>query len=121
MAALRLERRLSQEDLAERAGLAVSYVSRIERGVRTPSVQVLAGLAQALEAPLWRLVADQRVTAEEAGWRERLQRLGRAAQGLREGDLELLTAFAYRLHEGGGTPKGAGRARPRRRRRSPAR
>lgn len=39
---------LSQEDLAEQAGLHRTYVSGIERGVRNPSISIVARLAKAL-------------------------------------------------------------------------
>lgn len=47
---LRKERKLSQEKLAERAGLDATYISGIERGVRNPSVVAVVRLAGALGA-----------------------------------------------------------------------
>lgn len=41
-------KRLSQEELAARAGMERSYVSDLERGVRNPSVRALGRLAEAL-------------------------------------------------------------------------
>lgn len=45
---LRAERRLSQEALADAAGIARSYMSGIERGVRNFSVLHLLKIAKAL-------------------------------------------------------------------------
>jgi transcriptional regulator with XRE-family HTH domain len=45
---LRLELGLSQEELAFRAELDRTYVSGVERGVRNPTVLVIAQLAEAL-------------------------------------------------------------------------
>jgi transcriptional regulator with XRE-family HTH domain len=40
---------LSQEELGDKAGIDRTYVSGVERGVRNPTVKVLARLADALE------------------------------------------------------------------------
>jgi transcriptional regulator with XRE-family HTH domain len=42
-------RKLTQEALAERAGLDPTYISGIERGVRNPSILSIARLAKALD------------------------------------------------------------------------
>lgn len=39
---------LSQEELAEKAGIDRTYVSQIERGISNPSLVVLVKLSQAL-------------------------------------------------------------------------
>lgn len=45
---LRKEKGLTQEQLAERAGLDSTYISGIERGVRNPSFKSLVSLAKGL-------------------------------------------------------------------------
>jgi transcriptional regulator with XRE-family HTH domain len=45
---LRLERGLSQEEVAHRAGVHVTYLSGIERGNRNPSLRNIRRLALAL-------------------------------------------------------------------------
>jgi transcriptional regulator with XRE-family HTH domain len=52
---LRLERELSQEGLADRTGLHVTYVSGIERGIRNPALKNILKLADALEVSLTEL------------------------------------------------------------------
>lgn len=48
----RRERGLTQEELAHQTGLDVSFISRVERGLQAPSIEVVFVLASALgEAP----------------------------------------------------------------------
>jgi transcriptional regulator with XRE-family HTH domain len=45
---LRTEKGWSQEELADQAGLHRTYVSGVERGVRNPTITIVAALAKAL-------------------------------------------------------------------------
>lgn len=45
----RHDKKLTQEELADRAGLSMRYVGAIERGDVSPSVTVLGQIADALE------------------------------------------------------------------------
>lgn len=49
---LRLAMKLSQEELAFRAGIHRTYLSDIERGCRNPSLKNIAAIAKALGMPL---------------------------------------------------------------------
>ncbi len=49
---------LSQESLAERAGLDRTYVGGLERGERNPTLRVIWLLAASLEVPASQLLAD---------------------------------------------------------------
>jgi transcriptional regulator with XRE-family HTH domain len=49
---LRVQREVSQENLAVDAGIDRTYVSRIERGLENPTVIVLERLANALNADI---------------------------------------------------------------------
>jgi transcriptional regulator with XRE-family HTH domain len=49
---------LSQEELAHRAGLHRTYVSLIERGQRTVSIEVLRKLAAALDCTMTDLIRE---------------------------------------------------------------
>lgn len=46
--AQRQHRKLSQQALASRAGVSISYISMLERGERTPPLDTLEALARAL-------------------------------------------------------------------------
>jgi transcriptional regulator with XRE-family HTH domain len=52
----RLNARLSQEKLAEVAGLHPTYISMVERGVRNPTLDVADKIARALDIALSRLI-----------------------------------------------------------------
>jgi transcriptional regulator with XRE-family HTH domain len=54
----RVVHRLSQEQLAERAGLHRTHISYIERGLRSPTVTVLTRIAEALGVPTWQLLRE---------------------------------------------------------------
>ena len=49
---------ISQEELAERAGLHRTYICDIERGTRNPSLESIKSLARALEISTATLLSD---------------------------------------------------------------
>lgn len=49
---LRQAKGISQEELAERAGLHRTYISQIERGIKTPTLKSLEQIAAALNTPV---------------------------------------------------------------------
>ena len=49
---IRKRRRLSQEKLAERAGISAQYISNIERGRENPTLDLLLRLADSLRVSL---------------------------------------------------------------------
>lgn len=56
---------LSLRELADRAGISNPYVSQIERGLRRPSEQVLASLAEALQVSAGTLYSYAGITPED--------------------------------------------------------
>ncbi len=56
--AMRSALKLSQEELAFRAGLDRTYISQIERGIGNPSILVMAKIAEALRAALSEVFSD---------------------------------------------------------------
>ena len=55
---LRQERRMSQETLAEKAGIHPTYVGLLERGLRSPGIDVAGRVAVALGKKLSELAAE---------------------------------------------------------------
>ena len=65
---LREKRNLSQEKLAELAKLHTTYVSLIERGKRSPTIETVDKLAKALGTEGSKLIAAaEKLRAEEQG------------------------------------------------------
>lgn len=56
---LRLAKGWSQEELAHEAGLHRTYVSGVERGVRNPTVTIVATLAKTLGVSPSQLLAER--------------------------------------------------------------
>ena len=55
---------LSQEDLAEEAGLHRTYISLLERGLRTPTIEVVRQLAEALDTTMASLMGEVEKTQD---------------------------------------------------------
>ena len=49
---------LSQEEFAERAQVHRTYVSQLERGIKSPSVRVLVKMAGALRCEAWEILKE---------------------------------------------------------------
>ena len=61
--ALRLKQQLTQEQVAEAAGLHPTYVGMVERSVRKPTIEAAARIAKALKFPLWQLLREVETAA----------------------------------------------------------
>lgn len=46
---IRKSKKLSQSEVAERAGLSISYISDVERGVANPKLDTIEALAKAID------------------------------------------------------------------------
>ena len=72
--AIRVQRvrlRLTQHELAERAGVERTYVSDLERGVRAPGLEMIARLSTALECSLSELFAGIKVPPHKGRLRQK--------------------------------------------------
>ena len=68
IAEIRKRRRMSQSDLAEKLGITLDSVSRIERGATAPRIDRMDEIAQVLVVPLWTLFrADDSPAAATTG------------------------------------------------------
>ena len=47
--ALRIEKQMTQEDLAKAAGVSTAFISSVERGIHSPSFGTLESIAEALD------------------------------------------------------------------------
>lgn len=54
---------VSQEELAHQAGVDRTYISRLERGTRQPTLETLIGLGRALKISAGDLVREAETTA----------------------------------------------------------
>ncbi|MEN6546536.1 MAG: helix-turn-helix transcriptional regulator [Armatimonadia bacterium] len=81
--ALRHEVGISQEELAERAGLHRTYISMVERGIKTPTVVTLVDLARAVGMQTGELMTlfDREIAASEATAKNASRARGRHSRG----------------------------------------
>jgi len=93
--ALRLKRRLTQDALASRASISPAFVAHIENRNRTPSLEVVEALAEALHVSPWELLTDRRLPSDPYTATDR--NLARALRSLTPPDLDLLLDLARRL------------------------
>lgn len=112
---LRIQKALTQRDLAQRSGLLGSHISRIENGQRIPSLPTLYRLARALRVPFHSLIWEPGNTVRisvlpsqkskshpEAGNRVRndaafLRRLRQSASRLSAADRSLFLSVARKM------------------------
>jgi transcriptional regulator with XRE-family HTH domain len=71
--ARRKELRLSQGELAERAGLTASFISQVERGVTSPSIDSLYKISQALDQPIFHFLLEPEAKRAVVRQHERTQ------------------------------------------------
>src|SRR5438105_560834 len=89
---LRLSRvgsRMTQEDLSERASISVSFLSMIERGERSPHLETLAKIAEALGvriAELFNVGAEETVDGTEPVFRPLIEACRKHNLGKRDVD-----------------------------------
>jgi transcriptional regulator with XRE-family HTH domain len=61
----RLEKHLTQEDLAEKSGIHRNHISFMERGLRSPTLETLLQVCNALEVRASELIAQLEVKIKQ--------------------------------------------------------
>lgn len=84
----RTERGLTQEALAERAGISANYLAKLELGWKTPSVDTLVRLARALGVQ----VCDLAAVEQEEPWLDKAREITYALSRMPASDAD----FAFR-------------------------
>ena len=76
MALLRKEKKISQEELAEKSGVTQQAISMIEAGKRSPTEYTMQQLAHGLGVPLSEMVETKNpIAVEDDGIKEEIIRL----------------------------------------------
>ena len=104
--ALRLERKLTQEQLSERADYDATYIGMVERGERVPSLKFLLAVADALEVPAASLLSDALPHTDFPTEDLLLHELLQLAQGQSPERLRLVIELAKVVFRSLGTPEG---------------
>lgn len=90
---LRKKRRLTQEQLAEKIGVSLQYVSEIERGLSMPSMQVFLRLLEVLDASADYLLRDMVSSANPYGDKQIAARLERLSPKQRQALMAIIDAY----------------------------
>ena len=61
----RKQRRLSQAELAEKADISITFLSKIERGIKFPTSETLSGLANGLGVEVYQLFRNDETPLEQ--------------------------------------------------------
>lgn len=93
----RLRASMSQERLAERAGLASGYISQIETGRKTPSAKAISRISEALRIDMAQfLLCDSDAPGERDA---KISRIVRLLENRSESDLEFVYDILSRIFE----------------------
>jgi transcriptional regulator with XRE-family HTH domain len=61
----RKQRRFSQAELAEKAAISITFLSKIERGIKFPTSETLSGLANGLDVDVYQLFRNDESPVEQ--------------------------------------------------------
>ena len=69
----RKQRQLSQATLAEKADISVTFLSKIERGIKYPTSETISGIANGLGVELYNLFQQDETPTDHQNMLDRLQ------------------------------------------------
>jgi len=69
----RKQRQLSQAALAEKADISVTFLSKIERGIKYPTSETISGITNGLEVELCDLFRQDKMPSDHLNMLARLQ------------------------------------------------
>jgi len=87
---LRIQKGLTQLELAEKAGIGLTYLSKIEQGVRIPSVKTCFKLAKALKIELWEIFNFKRKVFKDKKDSSKYIKIESALSNLSDEEFELI-------------------------------
>lgn len=93
----RLRANLSQERLAEKAGLAAGYISQIETGRKTPSAKAISRISEALHIGMAEFLLCDRSASDEQD--AMISRIVKLLETRSESDLEFVYDILFRIFE----------------------
>ncbi len=94
---MRIDKELTQEDLAEKAGISVVYVSELERGLKSPSIEVFYHIALALDASADYLLRDVLPTGKDYVFDELTKKLESLTPKQRKTVSDIIDAYLNNL------------------------
>src|SRR5258708_29427683 len=79
--AIRLDRKLTQEEFAELVDISVDFLSLIERGINSPSFEVLERMGKKLDMPVRDLFDFRWPSGRPSRWCNRITRASNLSPG----------------------------------------
>jgi len=89
----RHKKKMTQEQLAEKAEITVVYLSELERGVKLPSLTVFVSIAEALHVSTDSLLRDELDTGKDYVYADITKKLERLTPKQRIAASEILEAY----------------------------
>ena len=95
--AIRLEKGLTQQTLAEKADMGVVYISEIERGIKMPSMNIFIRLIEALDISADYILRDELTSGKEYIYDILTEKLKPLTPQQRKTAAEILDAYIRNL------------------------